>query len=49
MRQPEAHECALYRKIMEAMEERGVSKSSYWVLVSEAVRLCELEERDGGQ
>lgn len=44
MREPEPQECALYRKILEALKESGRTDSSYYVLVEEAVRLCEMRE-----
>lgn len=47
MREPEPHECALYRKILESMKGSGKTESSYYQLVEEAVRLCEMREEDG--
>lgn len=49
MKQPESHECALYQKILESLEESGKTDSSYYVLVKEAVRLCRAKEPDERQ
>lgn len=49
MEQPEQRECALYRKILEALKEGGKTGSSYYLLVEEAVRLCQLREPDERQ
>jgi len=43
---PNAWECVLARKILEALEEGGKTSSSYYVSTEETVKACEKQETD---
>jgi hypothetical protein len=42
---PPRWECALWLRIKAALEAAGKTRTSYWVMADEAVRLCKMRRR----
>lgn len=40
MQVPERWECAIWRQVLPALVEAGKTRSSYYVMAQEAMRLC---------
>lgn len=45
MEMPARWECALWLRVKAALEAAGKTRTSYWVMADEAVRLCRMGRR----